>query len=209
MLICFRVLSVIVAALLVPASTVGCSKTRDPRTAATATEESQRRQADQEQSEPRQAASDLEGWRGRGGGVAEDNVGRTNSADAKGETSRQTVGEKDSSKKKKVAPGSGSDYTFTGDPDYKPPSDPRAAQAAAERSLAAAEKAARSKDYGTAYRIALTGWQQANMHAKQDEKCQELSRTLLNHLEQYGEKANRAAGVLDAPPPSHKTIILK
>jgi hypothetical protein len=214
MLICFRVLTVTVAALLVAAGTAGCSKTRERPAAGTATEGSQRRQADHEQSDTRQAAttstaSDSEEWRGRDGGVAADNGGRANSADAKGGTSRQTVSERGSSRKRTVAPGSGSDYTSSGDPNYRPPSDPRAAQAAAERALAAAEKAARSEDYGAAYRTALTGWQQANTYAKQDEKCRELAQTLLNHLEQYGEKANRAAGILDAPSPSHKTIILE
>ena len=74
---------------------------------------------------------------------------------------------------------------------------------------AAARKAALSNDYGTAYRKALTGWQQVNAYSKQDEKCRNLAQTLLKHLEQYGEKANQAAGVVDAPPPSYKTLILK
>ena len=233
MLIRVRFLAVILAALPTAAVVTGCSKRRDePRTQA---EVFERKKSDQERDRTQQhdtAASSNEsqqsrsdehsggshkagpfdqqsGGNGSSPGVAANNGGRAESDGAGGRTASGAVGETHSSKRPSMKSGTGSGYSSNGDPDYKPPSDPRAAQAAAEQALAAAEKAARSNDYGTAYRKALTGWQQANAYSKQDEKCRDLAQTLLKHLEQYGEKANQAAGVIDTPPPSYKTIILK
>jgi hypothetical protein len=236
MLICFRFLIVLLATSAVALSVAGCSKKQVERTGAkTGTERTGRVKSDQDGAESRRSnttatsndseqstAAENSGdsndvnpldkqrhSKSPPGSVSANDEYRANSQNAAGGADGRPGVENRSTQKKSTTPGSSPGYTSDGDPDYKPPSDPRAAQAAAERALAAAEKAARSNAYGTAYRVALTGWQDANAYSKQDEKCRDLARTLLKHLERYGEKANQAAGVVDSPPPSNKTLILK
>lgn len=199
---------------------LGCPKPKTapapdlPRPSESSEVEAQREQSDSEstsratstgESESPSASENNESSGGTTGAIAGSDQlssGPGEAADVPGRDERRS-GQSSNSPRSTTGP------TSEGDPAYRPPSDPQSAQAAAEKALAAAEKAARADDYGTAYRQALAGWQQANTYSKQDAKCRGLAQTLLGRLEEYGERANQAAGVTGTPPPSHKKLILK